>query len=471
MRKRAMLALLLILSILLALPVSATETEGTEAAAPVQSAPVEIYTVEDLRAIAEDPAGSYILMADLDMTGIGWKAIDFSGSFDGNGYAILNLTLAEPGKEKPDSCDGNRKLYETTYFGLFGTMRNAEVKDLQLLNVRAVVEYDSPVFVAGIAGYAENCTITGCTVTGTLELRAHDRMFGVGGIVGYGSGSVEDCTVDVTLINTDTDAQTRDEQFLGGIYATGFMDVKNCDVTLDGYISDHGYVHSGGIVGMYMEYPLGIGIAGYVTGNTVNGKITFFEDNYDRRAYCSAYVGEALVSRYYLDKNSGDFLRDERWEYDTELRPEMCEAPVYTENIVAPGCDTYGYTEYACDSCGYTYTDHYTLPQHTVTVWTITEEPTTELEGLSVGYCDGCGLEFTRTEPKLEVVPTTTAAPTEATEPATQPPETQPVQQAPEQEDKSLPILIGVDIALAVTAVLIIRKLARPSRRKRKFHR
>ena len=42
-----------------------------------------------------------ILMADLDMTGIPWKALDLNGgSFDGNGHAILNLTLAEMGDLK-----------------------------------------------------------------------------------------------------------------------------------------------------------------------------------------------------------------------------------------------------------------------------------------------------------------------------------------------------------------------------------
>ena len=88
---RLSLCLLLIFS---AVPrAMAVETE-----APVQT-PVEINTAEDLFAIAEDPAGSYILMADLDMTGISWTPIDFSGSFDGNGHAILNLFLAETGKE------------------------------------------------------------------------------------------------------------------------------------------------------------------------------------------------------------------------------------------------------------------------------------------------------------------------------------------------------------------------------------
>lgn len=459
--KNRILSLLLLpaLLICMSLPVFAAETEETEPEA------TGIYTVEDLSAISENPAGSYILMADLDMTGIAWKAIDFSGSFDGNSHAILNLTLAQPGDETPDSCDGNYKLYETTYFGLFGTMRNAEVKNLKLLNVRALVEWDSPCFVAGIAGYAEDCTISNCTVTGTLELRAHDRIFGVGGVAGFGSGTVADCTVDVTLITVDTDALTRDEQFLGGVYATGFMDVLRCQVKIDGYTSEHGYVHCGGIVGMYLDYPLAWGEFGRINDNYVSGKITFFEDNTSRRAYCQPFIGEPLVSYCNWDGNTHDFQRDERYEYDVELRPEMCAEPVYTETVIAPGCDSYGYTKYTCGTCGYSYTDHYTLFQHTVSTWTITREPTTEQEGLSVGYCDGCGMEFERTEPVLEVIPTTAPpATTEPTVPAEIP--TEPAAEA--ETDEMLPILIGAVIVLALLAVVLICMIAGRNRKKKK---
>lgn len=85
--KRRIIPCLALLALLLSVtvPAGATETEP--------SAPKPIRTVEDLLAIAEDPSGSYILMADLDMTGVEWKTLDFAGTFDGNGYAILNLTI------------------------------------------------------------------------------------------------------------------------------------------------------------------------------------------------------------------------------------------------------------------------------------------------------------------------------------------------------------------------------------------
>ena len=70
LRKYISLVLLLVLLVTLAVPARGTEPE-----------PAEIATVEDLLAMAENPSGSYILTADLDMTGIPWKSLDFSGAF------------------------------------------------------------------------------------------------------------------------------------------------------------------------------------------------------------------------------------------------------------------------------------------------------------------------------------------------------------------------------------------------------
>lgn len=418
--------------------------------------PSEIHTVEDLMAISENPGGSYILMADLDMSGVQWKGLDFSGVFDGNGHAILNLTLSEPGDDTPDSFDGNFRNYETVYYGLFATMREAEVKNLKILNVRSLVEEDRPCFVGGIAGFMEYSTIENCTVIGTLELRAHDRIFGVGGIVGYGSGTIEGCRADVTLITVDTDSKKKDEQFLGGIYGTGYIAVYDSEVIIDGYISEHGYVHSGGVVGMYMEYPYGYKKPGYICNTSVTGKITFFEDNTSRRAYCEAYCGETLVRALHLTDNTKDFVKDERRDYQTELRPEMCEDPVYTESVIPGGCDTYGYTEYTCTTCGYSYTDQYTFFSHSVTQWNIELAPTTDAEGLSVGYCDGCGLEFRRTEEILPPEPSTEPV----TEPETQPEVTEPPATEPElgEQKESIPlyILLMITGTLVVSLIVIV---------------
>lgn len=421
-------------------------------AAAAEPGVTEIYTAEELQAMAEDPSGSYILMNDLDMAGVDWTPVDLNGgSFDGNGHAILNLTVSRVGSLTDLSYDGNRKEYETSFAGFFGILRDASVTNLRLVNARASVESDMPCFLGSIAGAMYDSEILDCSVSGCLELRAWDRMFGVGGLVGYGSGSMEQCKADMTLICTDTGWDTLDEQFLGGAYATGYIDVVDCEINLNGYVSEWGYVHNGGLIGMVMQYPLGSGRTIHLTGNTVAGKITFFECNSNRRAYCEAYVGETLTAASFRKNNTADFLRDERKDYSQELRPEMCGDPVYMETVTAPGCDSFGYTEYTCQSCGYTYTDHYTLPAHNVTTWTVMEEATTEKEGLSVGYCDGCGLEFIRTEDKLEPQPTETESPVEP------PAETTLPEVRPTEEESGFPWWIPAVAGAVLLAVLLLR--------------
>ena len=476
MKKQRILAWMLLIGLImggwLAQPVRATSTEPEETAAEATGAAeeteaveeteaktqvTEIRTPQQLQDMAKDPAGSYILMEDLDMTGFEWKPVDFTGSFDGNGHAILNLELSQPGDETADTYDGNLKVYESSFVGLFGTLRGAGVKNLKLLGVHGVVDTDTSCFMGGIAGYADKCTITDCTVTGPLELRAHDRMFGVGGLVGYGGGIVKRCDVDVTLICTDTDEMTRDEQFLGGILGMGFMDIQDCNMVIDGYISDYGYVHSGGLIGMLLRYPIGDWTCS-ITGNSVTGKITFFECNWDRRAYCKAIVGEYMSSYRVVEDNTEDFKVDERFEYDVELRPEMCEEPEYRDTVVAGDCYNYGYTSHMCQICGYTYKDTYTALEHVPVTWTVTEEPTTEKEGLSVGYCE-CGLAVEeQVLEKLEPEPTEPPTEPETVPTETVPPETEPVVE--ETKSGGFVVFIVIGVVVVVAALVIIGFLA-----------
>lgn len=386
------------------LPVLALQAAG-QAGGTEQTDFTAIRTCEDLLRIADNPAGSYRLMNDIDMEGQAWTPVDFSGVFDGNGHALLNLRVESAGAGTADTYDGNHKVYDTCFAGFFGTLTNAEVSDLNLVNIQVCVNADLPCIIGSIAGYSKDSTVRGCSVQGQLELLAHDRMFGVGGIIGYGSGSILQTSADVTLICIDTDASTRDEQFMGGAYSAGYIDLDHCTVKIDGYVSEHGYVHNGGLVGMYILYPKGYQYEGFITNNSVSGKITFFEDNSDRRAYCKAIVGEVMNWTFKDGGNATDFKRDEIYDYSADLRPEMCADPVYTSTVTPPGCNTFGYTTYKCENCGHTYTDHYTLYQHTVTEWTVTQEPTTLDTGVKTGTCSLCGAVITAEVEKLPPTP------------------------------------------------------------------
>jgi len=406
-----------ILMVVTLLPLKADAAQPTGNEGQLEESVVwrEISDQAGLLGMESDPEGNYILTDDIDMAGVDWFPFSFRGKLKGNGFSILNLTVVDAGEEIRETYDGNMKVYDTYFGGLFDTLEGGWVSDLQLVNLRVKVETDHPCFLGGIAGYMENSSIENCSVQGCLELRAHDRMFGVGGMIGYGCGSILETTADVTLVCIDTDAATRDEQFMGGVCAAGYPDIKGCSVQIAGYDSDHGYVHDGGLVGMYMFYPKGMKYRGTITDNRVTGKITFFEDNKNRRAYCNGFIGEIMNWDFENGRNKDEFVRDEVFQYGTDLLPHSCEAPVMREEVTAPGCE-FGFTTYVCETCGYRETDHYTLKNHDY-VWTVLREATEEAEGERQGVCKDCGVQTVEAIPKVIPEPEETESAGELAEP------------------------------------------------------
>ncbi|SCW53467.1 hypothetical protein SAMN02910456_01704 [Ruminococcaceae bacterium YRB3002] len=278
-----------------------------------------IYTAEDLIGISSDPNGKYLLMNDIDMSGYEWTPFVFGGVLDGNGHKIQALSIRNVGGSTRITVDGNRKEYEAGFAGMFDVL-TGEVRNLVVVDINVDVKSDQPFFAGSIAGFLEDGIVSDCRVTGTVRLDAHNGMFGVGGVTGAGYGMITDSVIDVTLICIDTDSETKDEQFMGGVCAVGYPDIVNCNVTIDGYDSEHGYVHNGGLMGMYI-YEEGIVREGQITGNRVAGKITFFEDNDDRRAYCDWYIGEVMSVILGKSTNEEDFESIEIFEYDKVLLP------------------------------------------------------------------------------------------------------------------------------------------------------
>lgn len=331
---------------------------------------IEISSKEDFLKIAANPNGNYRLTRDLNLSGIEWKPFSFTGHLDGNNHSILNLTIKESGDETTITYDGNMKAYDTYFAGIFSILDHATVENLNLCNIRVDVNEDRNCFVGSMCGYSEDSTIKNCSISGQLCLHANAQIFGVGGAVGYGNGKINSCNIYTTLIAVDTNVEERNEQFMGGAFGGGYMDVDNCSIHIKGFDSNHGYVHNGGVAGIYLFYPEGKDYSGSISHNTIKGIITFFEDNREnaqwRCADCNPIIGKDTTSGkgYLANANTGDeetFTRDERFEYDKELLPEMCDNPEYEEEIVAPTEVAFGYTTYTCKECHYSYNDNYTL--------------------------------------------------------------------------------------------------------------
>ena len=260
--------------------------------------------------------------------------------------------------------DGNRKEYDTYGAGLFGILSNADVSGLNIKGARIEVATNNHCFAAPIAGLCNNSNISDCIISDSyVSLTDSAKMWGTGGIAGFGSGNLDNVSTDVTLVCIDTDKQVKDEQFMGGAYAAGFLNIRNCKINIDGYDSDHGYVHDGGLVGMYMVYPydLSLTYAGEVLNNEVYGQITFYEDNTDRRAYCKANMGEVMNWTYAYSGFKYDFDANETFDYSVTLLPEKCDNPVYNDTVTEPTVTDFGFTTHTCQGCGYTYNDKYTI--------------------------------------------------------------------------------------------------------------
>lgn len=96
----------------------------------------------------------------------------FSGYFDGNGYTVSNLTL-----------------YHTfAYNGLFGFIKNATIKNLQIRNVQANFTVDNETYIGAVAGYTKNqCTIENVYVSGiNFQVKSDSSAYNVyiGGLIG-----------------------------------------------------------------------------------------------------------------------------------------------------------------------------------------------------------------------------------------------------------------------------------------------
>lgn len=145
---------------------------------------IEIGTPEELIAFAGlvnagTADADAVLTANIDMKGfnlppIGSKDIKYSGSFDGNGYTISNLSISAS---------------NTDYVGLFGHIEGAAIENLTLRNINV----SGSSYVGGIVGYAgggsliSNCHVNDGSVVCVTEQAAAS---GIGGVAGYITNTV-----------------------------------------------------------------------------------------------------------------------------------------------------------------------------------------------------------------------------------------------------------------------------------------
>ena len=162
-----------------------TVTESFYPGSGTAEDPYQIWTPEQMNGVGMHVGmWSHIkLMADLDMSAynssyniIGNDVIPFSGTFDGNGHVIRNLTMV---------------TYSGIPVGLFGDVDSAgHIRNLGLINVHIGGDQN----VGGLVDYNQG-TITACYATGTVN-----GSYAVGGLVGKNyQGTITGCYATGTV--------------------------------------------------------------------------------------------------------------------------------------------------------------------------------------------------------------------------------------------------------------------------------
>ncbi|MHC4207868.1 MAG: GLUG motif-containing protein, partial [Planctomycetota bacterium] len=199
--------------------------------------PYLILTAGQLNAIGAEPNDwdkHFKLMANIDLSDYSYdraviapdtndaemlfQGTPFTGVFDGNGYAISNLTCTSKDAER---------------IGLFGYVddENAQVKDLGLIDPNV----DARINVGSLAGQINRGTITNCYIQGG-SVTGNDC---VGGLVGYNLGTITNCYVNANVMGGD---------HIGGLVGYNREYSRISDCYSKGRISGREYV--GGLVGI-----------------------------------------------------------------------------------------------------------------------------------------------------------------------------------------------------------------------------
>ena len=189
---------------------------------------IEISTAEELAAIADNLSADYVLTEDIDLAGIEWTPIGsfvsqevdgemseipdpeyaFTGTFDGAGHTIRNLSINQP---------------EAWVLGLFGCISEAVIGEFNLENASVI----GSMMVSDTVGYAYLSQVIDVNLTGGVvvarEGEANEEGM-YGGIVAAGMGSrIENCSADAAVIIPD---HTANAGIIGG--GLELTSVVNC---------------------------------------------------------------------------------------------------------------------------------------------------------------------------------------------------------------------------------------------------
>lgn len=149
-----------------------------------------ISTAAEFLQIRENPAGSYVLVGDINLQGIVWEPFVFTGTLEGNGYTVRNLSVSSDGEA----------------VGLFSVLRGT-VRGVSLEQV--TVRATSPTTSASVGAFCGRLegTLDDCRVLSGVISYTGNEFGDVGGLVGqFASGTLSSCTNYASVTGKGTSA-------------------------------------------------------------------------------------------------------------------------------------------------------------------------------------------------------------------------------------------------------------------------
>ena len=210
-----------------------------------------ISTADELMAMKRK--GTYILTADIDLTGKEWKPVGtfdapFIGVFEGNGFTVKGMTVT-----KDTEGTGECISYTYTYAGLIGFADNAKIQNVKLENVNINISTTAKarvIYAGAIAAMTRNTKVSNCEViSGSIQCSSPFFKAYSSGITAFSLGSTFDlCSVNAEINAIDSSVIS----VTGGIVAHAGLETVISRCSAKGTVtavSTDGNAYSGGITG------------------------------------------------------------------------------------------------------------------------------------------------------------------------------------------------------------------------------
>ncbi len=289
-----------------------------------------ITNASELANISSNLSGKYILMDNIDLSGIDFEPIGnstspFTGVLDGNNYTIRNMNINS----------GNQ------YVGLFGYVKNGTIENLILEDATVISTYSSTstsnashiggvvgyitgtstsnvatinntrimgnssiktseieeekranrVNIGGIAGYAySNTTITNTYTNVNIRANTTSGVIDAGGLIGYNTGTIAESSATGEVVANTTTGGTDVGGLVGyttggkieNSYATGAVEANTTS----------GVIYTGGLVGR----KVGNSVYLYITNAYATGEVTATSAE-NAQIYASGLIGYSYCAQ------------------------------------------------------------------------------------------------------------------------------------------------------------------------------